>query len=310
MYKDKKIVVCSPVGRKESMKCLFKQILKQKDIIDEYHLWVNTNVEDDLNYINEFAEEHSSFVKLKYGCEELDPTQMGRAHNVKRFYNYCVEPETFYFKVDDDIIFIEDNTFEKMCEYKLNNPKTFLTYPIIINNVWCTHFLRKYDAIDVSKCRMCDETWYSDFDKVKEIIKSAKSIMSDNIDEPKLTNFLPEDRVMSQLYWYNPQFAYDMLNNTYEYIINNQMQDLNIPNITLDYEPVSINFIMWSGEDFAKFDGNVRSLDDEPWLSMFYPLKFDLKNAIVGDVRVVHYAYWPQRNYLNTTDILEKYEKL
>jgi len=45
-------------------------------------------------------------------------------------------------------------------------------------------------------------------------------------------------------------------------------------------------------------------------LSLFYPLKYDLKNAIVGNTRVVHYAYWPQREYLNDTDILNKYEKL
>jgi hypothetical protein len=67
---------------------------------------------------------------------------------------------------------------------------------------------------------------------------------------------------------------------------------------------------MWSGEDFAKFNGDVKSVDDEPWLAMFYPLKFDLKNAMVGNARVVHYAYWPQRQYLNGTDILSKYEKL
>lgn len=310
MYKGKRVVVCSPVGRKESMKCLFKEIIKHKELIDEYHLWVNTVVQEDLDFINEFAENNSDFVQLKYGCEELDPEQMGRAHNVKRFYNYCTEPNTFYFKVDDDIIFIENGTFEKMCQYKLDNPDTFLTYPTIINNVWCTHFLRKYDAIDVPECPMCDKTWHFDFEKVKDIIKSASSIMSDDVDEPKITHFIPENRVMSQLYWYDSQFAYEMLNNTYQYIVENKLSDLNIPNIQLNYEPVSINFIMWSGEDFAKFEGNVRSLDDEPWLSMFYPLKFDLKNAILGDVRVVHYAYWPQRNYLNTTDILEKYEAL
>lgn len=310
MYKGKKIVVCSPVGRKESMKCLFKQVLKQRNIIDEHHLWVNTVVQDDLDYINEYAEEYKDFVVLKYGCEELDPEQMGRAHNVKRFYNYCVEPDTFYFKVDDDIIFIEDNTFEVMSEYKINNPEIFLLYPTIINNVWCTHFLRKHDAINVPECPMCDQTWYSDFERVREDIKNSSYIMSDNLDEPKLTQFIPENRVMSQLYWYDSGFAHGMLANTYDYIVSGKLKDLDIPNINLDYEPVSINFIMWSGEDFAKFDGNVKSLDDEPWLSMFYPLKYDLKNVMLGNIRVVHYAYWPQRNYLNTTDILEKYEKL
>ena len=90
MYKGKKIIVCSPVGRKESMRCVFKQVLEQKHIVDEYHLWVNTNVQEDLDYINEFAEANPDFVTLKYGCDELDPEQMGRAHNVKRFFHYII----------------------------------------------------------------------------------------------------------------------------------------------------------------------------------------------------------------------------
>lgn len=310
MYKNKKIVVCSPVGRKASMKCLFKEILKHKDIIDEYHLWVNTDVDEDLIYINEFAQKNADFVQLKYGCEELDPNQMGKAHNVKRFYNYCIEPDTFYFKVDDDIIFLENNIFEVLSQYKIDNPEIFLVYPMIINNYWCTHFLRKYDAIDVPECPVCDGSWYKDFENTREAMKNCPGTMSDNLDEPKPRDYIPEDRIMSPLYWYDPQFAYQILNNTYEYIVEDKLSLLDTPNIDLDYEPVSINFVMWSGEDFAKFDGNVKSVDDEPWLAMFYPLKFDLKNVIIGNTRAVHYAYWPQRNYLDRTDILSKYEKL
>ena len=95
MYKGKKLIACSPVGRKSSMQCLFKYMLNNQHILDEYHLWVNTVNEEDLEYINKFAKENSDFVHLKYGCEALDPEQMGRSHNVKRFYNYCVEPNTF-----------------------------------------------------------------------------------------------------------------------------------------------------------------------------------------------------------------------
>lgn len=312
MYKGKRIIACSPVGRKESMRCLFKQMLKYRHIVDEHHLWVNTVVKEDLDFIQEYADQNPDYVKLKYGCDELDPEQMGRAHNVKRFYNYCVESDTLYYKIDDDIIFIEDGTFEKLAQYKLDNPETFLLYPTIINNYWCTHFLRKYDAIDVPECSVCDGTWYSDFARVREAMKDCPGTMSDNLDEPKPSDYIPdpENRFLSPLYWRNPYFAYEILNNTYDYIESDKLSDLDIPNIKLDYEPISINFVMWSGEDFAKFDGNVRCLDDEPWLALFYPLKYDLVNAVVGNTRVVHYAYWPQRNHLNQTDILEKYEKL
>jgi hypothetical protein len=310
MYKNKKIIACSPVGRKESMKCLFNNMLRHKNVVDEYHLWVNTVVEEDLNFVQEFYENNKDFVQLKYGCEELDPNQMGRADNVKRFYNYCVEDDTFYFKIDDDIIFIEDGTFEKLAQYKLDNPETFLTYPVIMNNYWCTHFLRTFDAIDVPECKVCSDIWYKLFDQVKDSMKTTDQTMSDNLEEPKPRDFIPEQYFFSPLYWSDPQFAYQILKETYNCIIENRIKDLNIPNIILNYEPVSIQFIMWAGEDFAKFNGDVKSVGDEPWLSMFYPMKFDLYNAVVGDTRVVHYAYWPQRDFLNTTDILSLYEKI
>ena len=310
MYKNKKVIACSPVGRKESMKCLFNSMLKYKNIVDEYHLWVNTTVEEDINFINDFYEKNKDFVHLKYGCETLDPNQMGRADNVKRFYNYCVEPDTFYFKIDDDIIFIEDGTFEKLIDYKIENPETFLTYPVIMNNYWCTHFLRYFDAIDVPECPICSDIWYKLFDQVKDSMRITDQTMSDNLEEPKPRDFIPENYFFSPLYWSNSEFAYQILKETYNCIIENKLNDLDIPNIVLNYEPVSIQFIMWAGEDFAKFNGDVKSVGDEPWLSMFYPMKFDLKNSVVGNTRVVHYAYWPQRDYLNTTDILSSYEKI
>lgn len=310
MYKNKKIIACSPVGRKKSLTCLFKSILKHKHVVDEYHLWVNTIVEEDLQYIQQFYKENKDFVQLKYGCEELDPNQMGKADNVKRFYNYCVEPDTFYFKIDDDIIFIEDGTFEKLAQYKLNNPETFLTYPVIMNNYWCTHFLRISDAIDVPECPVCSDIWYKLFDQVKDLMKTTNQTMSDNLEEPKPRDFIPEQYFFSPLYWRDSEFAYQILKETYNYIIQDRLEDLDIPDIILNYEPVSIQFIMWAGEDFAKFEGDVKSVGDEPWLSMFYPMKFDLTNSVVGDTRVVHYAYWPQRNFLDTTDILDLYGKI
>lgn len=311
MYKGKKLIACSPVGRKSSMKCLFKHILNNRHVLDEFHLWVNTINEEDLEYINKFADQYSDFVHLKYGCDELDPEQMGKSHNVKRFYNYCVEPDTFYFKIDDDIIFIEDGTFEKLSQYKLDNPKIFLTFPTIVNNPWCTHFLRINNHIDVPECSVCSHSWNIDLENAKDAIKNSSSIMSDNLYEPKLEDFIPEDRVISRLYCFDPSIAYYLLDSFYTKIVKNEIKDWDIGNIVLDnYETVCINFVMWSGEDFAKFNGDVKSVGDEPWLATFYPCKFDLKNAMVGNTRVAHYAFWPQRPHLNTTNILEKYASI
>lgn len=311
MYKGKKLVACSPVGRISSMRCLFKNILNNRHILDEFHLWVNTTNPEDINYINNFAEEHSDFVRLKYGDKDIKHEYIGTSYGVRWFYRYCTEPDTFYFKIDDDVIFIEDKTFEKLAQYKLDNPEIFLTFPIIINNPWCNHFLRIFKKMDIPECIGTMRYWESDFKKVKDIIKGASSVMSDNLYEPKLEDFIPEDRVISKLYCYDGDLAYHILDQFYNKIIDNKITDLDIDNITLqNCESVCINFVMWSGEDFAKFGGDVKCYGDEPWLTTYYPCKFDLKNAIVGNTRIVHYSFWPQRHHLNTTDILDKYVSL
>lgn len=311
MYKGKKLVACSPVGRKSSMRTLFKHILNNRHILDEFHLWVNTHNQEDLEYINQFANQYSNFVKLKYGYGEVIDKYVGTSYGVRRFYNHCVDPNTFYFKIDDDVIFIENGIFEKLAQYKIDNPETFLTFPLIINNPWCNHFLRLFGKMDIPECTGTMQYWASDFENCKHLIKSSSSVMSDNLYEPKLEDFIPSDRVISRLYCYDGNFAYDILNKFYQKIVENKLTDLNIENIILENcESVCINFVMWDGKDFAKFNGDVKCYGDEPWLTTYYPCKFDLKNAIVGNTRAVHYAYWSQREYLNTTDILEKYASI
>lgn len=301
----------SPVGRKESLQCLFKEMIKQQHVVDEYHLWVNTTVQEDLNFINAFAKEHPNFVHLKYGCDPLDPAQMGRAHNVKRFYNYCVEKDTFYFKIDDDVIFIEEGTFEKVAQDKIDNPETFLTYPMTINNYWCTHFLRESKVLDIVGCPTCQMYFHEEFRKQREIMKNTPETMSDNLYEPDPCKYIPMDKFLSPQYTQDSGLAQQLLNLFHAAIVKNQLSKLDIPNFTLvNYEPVSIHFVMWAGEDFAKFNGDIKSVGDEPWLTLFYPLQNNLTNRIVGNTRVVHYAYYTQRNYLNCTDILKKYLEL
>ena len=304
MYRNKKIIAVSPVGRQRTMKVLFKEILKHRYIVDEYHLWVNTEVPSDLEFIHTFAAQHKDFVKLNYGCEPLDPKQMGRAHNIRRFFNYCTESNTFYYRIDDDILFIENGVFEKLADYKFENPETLLTYPLIINNTWCTEFLRRAGSYEIPECKIHSTLWYEDFNQAKEKIKNDPDTMTKMSYELHVKKYMSESNFCSPLYWNNPIFAYNILTNALDSIKSNTFQNLFITNkILTNYEPVSINFIMWCGEDFAKFNGLVRSVDEEPWLTMFYPLKHNLYNAVVGNTRVIHYAYWPQRPYLDTTVI-------
>lgn len=308
MYKGKKIIVTSPVGRTRSLKSLFKNIYRNRHIVDEHHLWINTDVKDDLDFINFYASNNLDFVKLKYGCTQLDKKQLTKANNVKHFYNYCVEKDTFYFKIDDDIIYIEPQMFEKLAQYKLDHPDTFLTYPTILNNHWCTHFLRLHNKITVPICNVCNTDWYNEYNRVKQNIAVSEKVMSLNYNEGQVKDFMNEYVFLSPLYWKDPVFAEKYLRSSLDLIKSQSLSSLSFDSICLDHhEPISINCVMFGGDDFAEFNGDVRCFGDEPWLTTFYPLHVNKKNALVGDTRCVHYAYYPQRSYLDTTNILEEY---
>jgi len=311
MYKDKKVIVVSPVGREQSMRILFPLVLGNKGIVDEHHLWVNTNVQSDLDFIQSYYESNKDFVVLKDGCTELWEDQKGRASNVKHFYNYCTDEDTFYFKLDDDIIFIEDGMFEKLIDFKLENPEYFLAYPLIINNTWCTHYMRESGVLNIPESKVCSQLWPFYYDQVSEHLSNLKETVSDDHNEPRLAKVIPEQALLCPIYWGDSVFAYNLLNLFQEVYKEGKIEELKIPNIILNrHESVSINVSCWRGSDFKEFGGDVKSSEDESWLTTFYPAYANKKSAIVGGTIAVHYSYFTQRPELNKTDILDKYYEL
>jgi hypothetical protein len=75
------------------------------------------------------------------------------------------------------------------------------------------------------------------------------------------------------------------------------------------YERFSINCFAFFGRDFAAFSGNVDP-NEECWLTIDKPRDLRRPNLVCGDAIVSHYAFYTQRPYLDTTDILEKYRQL
>lgn len=313
MYKGKKVVVVSPVGREASMRIMFPAVKKHQGIVDEHHLWVNTNVESDLDFIQKYEDQNPEFVHLKYdgGAEEIVPEWRTRASNVKWFYNYCVEPDTFYFKVDDDVIFIEDGTYEKLIDYKLENPDIFLAYPLSINNMWSTHFMREHGVLNIPFSECLGKRWYNEYQKVLDQLKNLEQTLSLDYNEPLIAKYIPEHSILCPEYWGNPYFAEGLHNLFLDLYFDGKIDELKIPDVVLkSHEPATINFVCWSGEDFAEFDGNVRCTEDESWLSMFYPVRSGKYNAMIGSAIVSHYSYYIQREYLNQTDVLNRYAKI
>ena len=53
--------------------------------------------------------------------------------SINAFYKDCTEQDTIYFKLDDDIVWMESGLIEKMVKFRVDNPHYFLVSPLVIN---------------------------------------------------------------------------------------------------------------------------------------------------------------------------------
>jgi hypothetical protein len=47
-------------------------------------------------------------------------------HSINAFYRQCVEKDAIYFRLDDDIVWMEPDMIEKMVRFRIDNPEYFL----------------------------------------------------------------------------------------------------------------------------------------------------------------------------------------
>lgn len=217
MIGNKKIVVVTPAGRKKYMEILFKYILIEKEIIDEYRIWVNTKDQVDISYFESLEENHKGFVTLDR--RHIEEEDCGENTNIHRFFDLCTESNTVYIRLDDDVVWLSKNFIKNLAEFRIKNPDPFLVYPAIINNSICDYlfqnigYFRNFDNFDydcISSIAFTDH--YIAEGKHREMLKHIEKL----------------EHISFPITW-----------------------DLR------RYERVSINCISWLGEEFANFDGIV-----------------------------------------------------
>lgn len=150
MIEKYRIIVVIPAGRKQHLEILLPYILREKNIIDEIHLWLNTDFQSNRDYILNFVEQNK-FIKI---IENKKNEFYILARKVWDFYEFCTEPDAIYIKIDDDICFIEKNTIAELVKFRIENPEPFIVYPNIINNVIMTHLHQRMGVIplDIGIC--------------------------------------------------------------------------------------------------------------------------------------------------------------
>lgn len=270
MYKDYRIVVVTPAGRKEYLECLVKQVLAlcKAGFVDEYQLWMHTTNTDDIEYINSLE-----LIHKKINIRRLPDGMSPRGNTtISHFYRDCTDSKTVYIKLDDDIVLLDDiEAFVRFLDFRISNPDYFIICANILNNAIISYILQHTGKLD-------------------------------NSTENGLVSYT----CMDQVGWKNPQFAEKIHRQIIASDFDLSKFRVNTTWNLCNNERISINCISWLGSSFAKFDGLVGS-DDEQWLCEDKPRMDGLRNIVFLDYVVVHFAFYTQRNYLKSTDILDAY---
>jgi hypothetical protein len=288
-YRMKRIIV-TPAGRKEYLSILSKYLDFYKNEFDEWHLWCNTTKQSDIDYIYSLKDKYNyiKVIPLKEDYEWLPGGNAGIARGfrfeggtpvyactVSYFYRFCIDLNSSYLKLDDDIVFIKKNSIRNIFEYRENNKDNFLIFGNTINNVAMNYLHQKSGAL----------------------IQTFGAIEFNSVDRLGL---------------YNSDFVIFCHRNFFNKYKLNQIDIYNFePFLLKDYTHVAIQAICWLGSELNKFQGILPlGANDENYLSVDKPIEIQKPNIILGDGLFCHYSSATVRSEIDKTDILFQYEKI
>ena len=207
--------------------------------------------------------------KQHSGFVKVEPLSVKHAGNLSiySFFKNCVDSETVYVRFDDDIVLID-------------SPAAF---------------------VDMVRFRIANPKYFLVYGNIlnNAIVSHIHQRLGNLNLDAGATGYACTDETG----WNNPRFAA----NIHLQVLDSPLSRFHTRNWDLfEYERVSINCISWLGSNFAEFNGLV-GFDEEQWLSVDKPKTSRQMNCIFGSFVCVHYAFHPQRNYIDKTDILKLY---
>ena len=150
MYHIMKCILVTPVGRERYLSKLYKHIKRQKNEFDVWHLWMNTIIKEDIDYIESLAKSET-WIKIIYkDLIKIIPDKGSSCRNLNLFYGDYREPSVIYIKIDDDIVFMETDFIKKLKDFRMSNRNNPIVFPNIINNNYFNDIHKHIKDIDKS----------------------------------------------------------------------------------------------------------------------------------------------------------------
>lgn len=303
-------------GRKKFLEILFTYVERYKNHIDEYRIYAATDNKEDLDYIKEWAN-GKSYVRVIWPDKEK---YTSIDHNGLPYFNPepmwndawkdCAEEDCVYVKLDDDIVYIDENLFTDFIDFRIANPQYPMVYPLITNNSFCSWLTQEKMGFEFPVRSVYNQTWSA----VSEMVKIR--VQKDGIPE-RMTDLVGENILHCPAGWGNISFASAVHENFLNHLENSRLEEFKTTRdgstgyLIESYAPISINCCSWLGSSLKEFTSKYGEVfHDETWVSTFVPMLEEKPNFVYFGSAVAHFSYYVQQDGLLKTNILQRYKSL
>lgn len=285
MYRDFRVEIFIPAGRKRQMSVLIDNLARFQNIIDKVQVWYNVDEEsqaEDAKWLKSLPDIYNDWIDLRFLDKKFYDIKPKQLRTGMFYHQNTIREDTIYVRCDDDIIFLADDFFQNLLDFRIDNPNYFLVMANIINNSACSYIQQ-------------------------EILHTIPDTYGE------LTSYC-----MDPVSWGSGPFAETLHRSLIKRIKENAVDEMFFDHADLtDATRFSISCFCFFGKDFAKFDGLIGQntfgevrYDEEVWLTEHYPTLNNKLNTICGTALVAHYSFLRQRPYLDKTDILDQYRAI
>jgi hypothetical protein len=269
-----RVVSVTPAGRRRYIEILVPHLLRQRHVINEHHWWLNTNVAEDIGYLQQLCADHPGFFRV---CVRPFDASKTHGENIWKFFVDFAQPGTVYVRFDDDIVWMANDAVERIVKSRLEHPQPLLVLGNIVNNANCSAAHQEAGLIS----------------KRQGIVQPL---------------------CMDWIGWRSGRFARLAHQSFLTDLENGRAArwtDVKIP--LACGQRFSINVISWLGETMAALpELAIEQLEEEPLLTEELPLRLGIANLVCNEALFAHFAFYTQRPFMDWTsnDILERYRAI
>jgi hypothetical protein len=328
-----KIVGLVFFGRRDLVRvldCYLRRNLRiNGGLLDEVIFAINTDIKEDLDYLNNELLSFPYYRKFQ-----------ANEHGYLGQWLAVDERDTIYVKIDDDVVFIEDDTIASVVQPLVDNPSYFAVSANVVNNPalsWVHYHLGVFEPYwpEMKKpwTPSSESSWRaSELPSYKGPADGPDGFKIDgstpapfpghrwlpvrhkNKDEYEDPTKFPASTLTYDAHGPsldNWATAAQLHYSFFQHLENNETSLYKFGIWDYHYARISINFIALRGGDIMDAYPFPHS-DDEKFLTVEHSRKLGKHVVVAGDGLAVHYAFRPQRRAhdghgITDTDILRRY---